>query len=241
MYLVTSNEKNSLTSSERQQDVAAIFDALSTEPIVLWQEIKTAENHNDVIVKLPVNYTHVFGPTIDDANGLPIPISVPPRYEVQDQRFLRTKENTGATFDVGSAERYYGVVQLRDTTRSLPSFHVINTHLTNGCDWDLPYADCDDQAKFLRPYWNAHWDKLNLEISRIKKSLDSTVFYGGDFNRKNSPPFGMAEKLAVGDGKIDKLAVIDRSVDTRLMSTTVIKTLSDHDAHSAKWNLSKRL
>lgn len=240
MYLVTSNEKNTLTSWERRQDVEAILGAFNTDPLVFWQEIKTASDHYDIMVKLPSDMAHVFGPTVADPNGLPIPISVPARYEVQDHWFQLTKPNTAHVYDVGSAERYYGVVRLADRTRpNLPPFYVINTHFTNGCEWDLSATECSEVATFLRPHWNEHWQSLKDTIDLLK-NLDHTVFYGGDFNRKVSPALGSAEKLAVGDGKIDKLAVIDRSVDTNLDATGTIATRSDHDARWANWDLTKR-
>lgn len=241
MYLVTSNEKNTLTRSQRRHDAEVIYDSLPQEPIVLWQEIKTAEDHEDIQSVLPNQTQYVFGPDSSDPNGLPIPISVPARYRIQGSWFLRTKENTADVYDVGSAERYYSVVHLSDTTKlSLPSFYIVNTHFTNGCEWEKDRDECSDQARVLRSYWTAHWNILKTEIDYIKDTLDSTVFYGGDANRKNWPPFGESEQLAVGDGRIDKLAVISRSVDVDLQKTGTVITLSDHDAHWANWSLTKR-
>lgn len=237
MYLVTSNEKTSMTSAERRQDVQAIYADLPTQPIVLWQEINGTTQHGDIKAKVPTGTYHAF-------ESLPIPVSVPARYTVLEERFVETKPWTGngATPDlgpVGDNKRYYGVLRLKDTnTPNLREFYVINTHFTNGCEWndEPPFSSV---ALALRPYWTAHWDLLKAEIDSIKNA-DSTVFWGGDFNRKQSPSFGTAEKLAVGDGKIDKLAVIDRSVDTVLQATDTIVTLSDHDARWAKWDLSNR-
>ncbi len=241
MYLVTSNEKNTLTSWERRQDVAEIYEALTVDPIILWQEIKTADDHTDIISKTPASSRHVFGPTAIDPNGLPVPMSIPARYSIEDYWSVLTKANTADQYDVGSAERFYSVVRLSDNERpTLPHFYVINTHFTNGCEWDLSSSECSDAATFLRPYWNSHWEMLKAEIDHLKATFDATVFWGGDFNRKHSPSFGVAEKLGVGYGKIDKLAVIDRSIDTVLDNTGSIETRSDHDARWAKWTLSKR-
>jgi len=237
MYLVTSNEKSDLTSWQRRQDVQAIYDGLPAQPIVLWQEFRKQEFHDDIKAKVPAGTYHAFG-------DLPIPVSVPARYSVLEERWTLAKPWTGATVDgpglgpVGDWPRYFAVLKLQDTDNPLmPPFYVINTHYTNGCEWDS--TDPSATALALRPYWTGHWDLMKAEIDAIKNS-DSTVFWGGDFNRKNSPAFGSAEKLAVGDGKIDKLAVIDRSVDTVLKTTGTIVTLSDHDARWAKWDLSRR-
>lgn len=243
MYVVTSNEKNTLTTWERRQDVEKILGAFEAGPLVFWQEIKSVSDHIDITSRLPDGYTHVFGQTFDLTNDqcLPVPISVPPRYKVDGKWFQKVKENTSSYYDVGSAERYYTMLRLIDNEKTdLPAFYVINTHLTNGCEWEKSYDECSDQAKFLRPYWNAHWNIIKAEIDDIKNSFDATVIYGGDFNRKNSPAFGTAERLAVGDGFIDKLAVITRSVDAALENTGTIITRSDHDAHWAKWSLTKR-
>lgn len=237
MYIVTSNEKNDLTSWQRRQDVTDVYAGIPAEPIALWQEIKTPEDHADIVAKSPAGTYHAF-------SDLPIPVCVPARYKVLEEYWVKAKPWTGATIDgpglgpVGDWPRYYGVLKLQDTnTPSLRPFYVINTHFTNGCEWDSTTPS--DVALSLRPYWTGHWDLLKNEIDTIK-AANYTVFYGGDFNRKNSPAFGTAEKLAVGDGKIDKLAVIDRSVDSVLKSTGTIVTLSDHDARWAKWDLSNR-
>lgn len=237
MYIVTSNEKTSMTSAERRQDAADIFATLTSSPIALWQEINGTNQHDDIKSKEAAGTYHAF-------DTLPIPVSVPPRFQVLEERYVQAKDwtGTGATPDlgpVGDNKRYYGVLKLQDTnTPNLKPFYVINTHYTNGCEWDADGTP-SAVALSLRPYWNTHWDMMKAEIDAIK-AADFTVFWGGDFNRKNSPSFGTAEKLAVGDGKIDKLAVIDRSVDSLLKNTGTIVTLSDHDARWAKWDLSNR-
>lgn len=236
MYIVTSNEKNTLSSAERRQDVASIYAGIPIQPIILWQEIRKPEHMQDILLTSPAGTYVAF-------QDLPIPISVPSRFLVLEEWWIKTKVWTGATTEgpglgpVGDNPRYYGVVKLRDTNGSPKEYYVINTHYTNGCEWES--SSPSSTAESLRPYWTAHWDLMKAEIDGIKDA-DFTVFWGGDFNRKNSPPFGSAEKLAVGDGRIDKLGVIDRSVDTLLKSTGKIVTNSDHNAHWAKWELSHR-
>lgn len=241
MYIVTSNEKNTLTSAERREDVKRIRYGIPTpaNAILLWQEIIKPEFHTDIQSQLP-------GTTYHAHPDLPIPVSVPYRYEVLEERSVQTKEWTGRSGDgtsiglgpVGDNMRWYGVLRLKDKTRpNLPEFYVINTHFTNGGEWDdtTPSATC----LALREYWNTHWDLMKAEIDTLK-AADFTVFYGGDFNRQNSPAFGDADRLAVGNGRIDKLGVINRSVSTTLENTGTIQTLSNHNAHWAKWDLSIR-
>ena len=231
LNIVTSNEHNNLSRLERRLDVSAIYAQFSaTEPIVLWQEIKHSDHHADLDAAVPAGTQHLF-PT------LPIPITVPKWYSVMKQFSVRTKENTAAQFETGKVERYYAAALLRDTTRpNLPAFWVINTHFTNGCDWENKDATDNDVNSFLRPYWLDHWDLLQAEILKIR-AAGQTSFYGGDFNRQVSPPFHSTEKLAVGNGRIDKLAVIDRSVATALKATGMIETYSDHQAQWARWEL----
>lgn len=237
MYILTSNEKQDLTTTERKADVTKIYTKVPAISIILWQEIKKPEHHTEIMEASPSTVRHIFP-------DLPIPISVPFRYDVIDQYWIKTKPWTGATIDgpglgpVGDWPRYYGVVKLQDTnTPNLKPFYVINTHFTNGCEWDS--ATPSDTALALRPYWTTHYDMLKTEIDAIK-AADFTVFYGGDFNRKDVPSFGSAQKLAVGNGIIDKLAVIDRSVDSVLLTTDGFTTNSDHNARWAKWELSNR-
>lgn len=237
MILATSNEKNDLTSAQRRADIGAVYGALSPDPIVLWQEFRDPAHHDDLMAAVPAGTQIAHG-------NLPVPITVPARYQITASWLMPTKPATGPSSpyagpDAGSAPRWWSAVQLDDTTNSLPEFVVINTHLTNGCEWDLSWSASSDDARFLRPFWTAHWDLLKAEVDRVK-ALDLTVFYGGDWNRKQSPPLGDAERLAVGDGKIDKLAVIERSVDAALKATGTVVTQSDHDARWARWDLSKR-
>lgn len=239
LNIVTSNEQNRLLSAERRSDAANVYAEFSaTEPVVFWQEIKNADDHADIVSQEPTGTQHLF---LD----IPIPISVPSWFNVLEQWYVPTKPNTVDYYEVGKAARWYAVALLDDTTRpNLAPFYVMNTHITNGCEWGDPWFAISNRAKFLRPYWNNHWDDMNTELNRLKDNsaggLDSTIFIGGDFNRKNSPPFGTAEKLAVGDNKIDKLSVIDRTVDTLLKKTGIISTISDHDAHWARWELTVR-
>lgn len=236
--IVTANEKSTLTSEQRRQDVNTIYDYFDQpDPVILWQEITTVDAVTDIATQAPVGTQLIH-------TDIRLPICVSDRYAVSDVRWVETKPRTGPAYggyDVGNAPRWYAVAKLTDLVQTgLRPFYVINTHFTNGCEWEKPWAECSPEAQFLRPYWNTHWDLLKAEIDHIKDDLDCTVFYGGDFNRTDVPPFGSAQKTLAGGGSIEKLYVIDRSVDTVLNNNNKIDTNSDHPARLARVALSNR-
>lgn len=245
MYAVTANEKSDLTQWERRQDVALIYATLPTEPIVLWQEMRKPEHHADVIHKAPAGTQHLFGPDANGEGHLPIPISVPARYAIHDRFWVRAKPWTGATTEgpglgpVGDWPRYYAGALVQDQNNPLqPAFWVVNTHMTNGCEWDS--ATPSDTALALRPYWTDHWGFMQADLAAIT-GADQTVVWGGDTNRKDFPGFHLDDKYAHGKdpARIDKLVIRDRSVTSVLKATGSIATRSDHQARWAKWDLAK--
>lgn len=237
MYIVTSNEKNSLSSRQRRDDVRDIYSAQPQRPIVLWQEIREVTDHEDIKAMAPGSTYHAF-------SDIPIPVSVPARYDVLEERYFQTKMWTGKTESseglgpVGDQPRWYGVLKLKDIAKPASnSFYVINTHFTNGCEWDSESPSV--VALTLRPYWMAHWDMLDREIDHLKTE-GHTIFWGGDFNRRDVPPFAKYEEIAIGVNKIDKLVVLDRSVVTEFQNSGTILTNSDHNAQWAQWKLTNK-
>lgn len=238
MYVVTSNEKNDLTQWQRRQDVQDVYAQVPGEPIALWQEIRKPEHHDDVTLKSPPGTRHLFP-------DLPIPINIPARYQVLDEHWEQAKPWTGATADgpglgpVGDQPRYFAMALVQDTNNpAMPPFWVVNTHMTNGCEWDSTTPS--SVATSLRPYWVNHW---NLLAAAIQGLLDSgaTVIWGGDTNRKDCPRLTPDQETPVGNDppRIDKLAVIERSVQATPQTTGTVVTRSDHDARWVRWDLSK--
>jgi hypothetical protein len=259
MFTVTSNEKHNMSYADITRDARKVYadPAITTEPIVFYQELNAPAKHDAAIAAMPAGYTY-----IGRDSGTPLGIALPGRFEVVGTpKYVQTKAATTAPEGdgEGDAPRWFVSVRIHNTkfNGTNPDFQIINTHYTNGCKWDdLDNPPAGSNAAFLRPFWRDHFDLLNKEINDNRKlvengGLNRTVFWGGDHNRQGTmPQYNSDEIQAIGQNAIDKLYAVSRSLATSLVTSgtvvtpttynsdgTIKENNSDHDARWAKWSV----
>lgn len=241
MKFVTSNEKNSLTPTQVGQDCAKIFNDLSPDPIVCWQEI-AGTDRLDKVAALQANSPSGSVLLFPE---LPIPITLPPRFPVvtgtgADSGYVNIKGYTPE----GDNPRYVAWVKVQDSnTPSLPPFYIVNTHFSAGCNWpdnETPTLEdpTEDECILRSHWWECFWQAK--KVVNIIKNADFTSMIGGDFNKPKMERFGSAQLLAVGATSIDKLISIERSVRLTVNNTGTVITQSDHNAQYVDWSTAPR-